>query len=45
MEGMSTGVVGLEAVGRVTDQDYEEVLVPTMRASLEWLTDAEDHDD
>ena len=35
IEGMPTGVVGLEAVGRVSDQDYEEVLVPTIRAALD----------
>ena len=35
LEGMPTGVVGLEAVGRVTDEDYEQVLVPTIGAALE----------
>jgi hypothetical protein len=35
MEGMPSGVIGPEAVGRVTDQDYEDVLLPAVRTALE----------
>ena len=28
-------IIGLEAVGRVTDQDYQDVLVPAVSAALE----------
>jgi hypothetical protein len=35
IEDMPTGTVGLEAVGRVTDEDYRDVLVPTVTAALE----------
>jgi hypothetical protein len=32
---MPAGVIGLEAVGRVSDQDYEQVLVPAVTSALE----------
>jgi hypothetical protein len=32
---MPPGVIGLEAVGRVTDEDYQDVLVPAVSAALE----------
>ena len=35
MERMPAGIIGLEAVGRVTDQDYQDVLVPAVAAALE----------
>ena len=35
IENMPAGTVGLEAVGKVTEQDYEEVLVPAVTAALE----------
>jgi hypothetical protein len=35
MPGMPAGVIGLEAVGRVSDQDYEQVLVPAVSSALE----------
>ena len=35
MPGMPAGVIGLEAVGRVSDQDYEQVLVPAVTSALE----------
>ena len=35
MERMPAGIIGLEAVGRVTDQDYQDVLVPAVSAALE----------
>jgi hypothetical protein len=35
IEGMPAGTVGVEAVGTVTEADYRDVLVPTLRAALE----------
>ena len=35
IEGMPEGTVGLEAIGRVTDDDYRDVLVPAVAAALE----------
>ena len=35
IQGMPPGTIGLEAVGKVTAQDYSEVLVPTLRAAVE----------
>ncbi len=35
IEGMPAGTVGVEAVGKVTEADYRDVLVPTLRAALE----------
>ena len=35
LERMPPGVIGLEAVGRVIDEDYQDVLVPAVRAALE----------
>ena len=32
---MPTGTVGLEAVGKVTEDDYRDVLVPAVSAALE----------
>ena len=31
LEGLPANVLGVEAGGRVTDQDYEDVLVPAVR--------------
>ena len=35
IEDMPPGTIGLEAIGRVTDEDYERVLVPAVSAALE----------
>jgi hypothetical protein len=32
---MPTGTIGLEAVGKVTDDDYSAVLLPAIKAALE----------
>lgn len=32
---MPTGTLGVEAVGKVTHEEYEQVLVPAVRAALE----------
>jgi len=34
LQAMPAGVLGLEAVGRVSDQDYEQVLVPAVSSAL-----------
>jgi hypothetical protein len=33
--GMPAGTIGLEAVGKVTDDDYSTVLLPAIEAALE----------
>ena len=35
IENMPAGTIGFEASGKVTDDDYETVLVPAVRAALE----------
>ena len=35
IEDMPVGTIGFEASGKVTDDDYESVLVPVVRAALE----------
>ena len=35
IEDMPAGTIGLEAVGKVTDDDYRDVLVPALSAALE----------
>jgi hypothetical protein len=35
IEDMPEGTIGFEASGKVTNEDYETVLVPTVRAALE----------
>lgn len=35
IENMPAGTIGLEAVGKVTEQDYQDVLLPTVTAALE----------
>jgi len=35
IEDMPVGTIGFEASGKVTDDDYESVLVPAVRAALE----------
>jgi hypothetical protein len=35
IEDMPEGTIGFEASGKVTDDDYETVLVPAVRAALE----------
>ena len=35
LEGLPSNVIGVEASGRVTDDDYENVLVPAVRATLD----------
>ena len=35
IEDMPPGTIGLEAIGKVTDEDYERVLVPAVTAALE----------
>jgi SpoIIAA-like len=35
IEDMPVGTIGLEASGKVTDDDYRDVLVPTVKAALE----------
>ena len=35
IEDMPEGTIGFEASGKVTDEDYETVLVPGVRAALE----------
>ena len=35
VENMPVGTIGLEAVGKVTDDDYRDVLVPAVSAALE----------
>jgi hypothetical protein len=35
VERMPPGTIGLEAVGKITDEDYRDVLVPTVRRAME----------
>jgi hypothetical protein len=35
IDDMPAGTIGLEASGKVTDEDYRDVLVPTVRTALE----------
>jgi hypothetical protein len=35
LEDLPGNVVGIEAIGRVTDDDYEKVLVPAVKAALD----------
>jgi hypothetical protein len=35
IENMPVGTIGLEAVGKVTEDDYRDVLVPAVSAALE----------
>ena len=35
IEQMPAGTIGLEATGKVTEEDYRDVLVPTVSAALE----------
>ena len=35
MEDLPENVLGVEAVGRVTDEDYEQVLIPAVRKKFE----------
>jgi hypothetical protein len=35
VKNMPTGTIGLEAVGKVTEDDYRDVLVPAVSAALE----------
>ena len=35
IEGMPAGTTGLEASGRVTEEDYRDVLVPAVNAAME----------
>jgi SpoIIAA-like len=35
LEGLPENVVGVEASGKVTDEDYENVLVPAVRQRIE----------
>jgi hypothetical protein len=35
MEGLPENVLGVEAIGKVTDEDYEQVLAPAVKALLE----------
>lgn len=35
IEGLPDGVVGIEAKGEVTGQDYDEVLIPAVERALE----------
>ena len=35
IERMPPGTMGFEAVGKVTDEDYREVLLPALRAALD----------
>jgi hypothetical protein len=35
IENMPAGTIGLEAVGKVTDDDYRDVLLPAVSAALE----------
>jgi hypothetical protein len=35
LDGMPDGVIGLEASGEVTSDDYRDVMVPAMTAALE----------
>jgi len=35
IEDMPPGTIGLEAIGKVTDEDYERVLVPAVTGALE----------
>jgi hypothetical protein len=35
IENMPLGTIGLEAVGKVTEDDYRDVLLPTVSAALE----------
>jgi SpoIIAA-like len=35
LEGLPDNVIGVEASGKVTDEDYESVLIPAVRASIE----------
>lgn len=35
VEGMPAGTVGVEAVGKVTEDDYRDVLVPAVTRALE----------
>ncbi len=45
IEGMPAGTIGVEAVGKVTEDDYRDVLVPAVTAALDskakvWLAEA-----
>jgi hypothetical protein len=35
LDRMPTGTIGFEAVGKVTEEDYRDVLVPAVSAALE----------
>jgi hypothetical protein len=35
IEGMPSGTIGLEAVGKVTEEDYRDVLLPAVSASVQ----------
>jgi SpoIIAA-like len=35
MQGLPGGTVGVDASGRITDEDYERVLVPALEQALE----------
>ena len=35
LEDLPENVIGVEAVGKVTDEDYEQVLIPAVRARLD----------
>lgn len=35
LKNMPSGTLGLEAVGKVTEEDFREVLVPAVQAALE----------
>jgi hypothetical protein len=35
IENMPLGTIGLEAVGKVTEDDYRDVLLPAVSAALE----------
>jgi hypothetical protein len=35
IEDMPAGTIGFEAIGKVTDEDYRDVLVPAVSAALE----------
>lgn len=35
IEGLPAGVIGLEAKGEVTDEDYDTVLIPAVEAAVE----------
>jgi hypothetical protein len=35
LEGLPDGVLGVEATGKVTDDDYEQVLIPAVQGRLQ----------